>query len=54
MSSEESDVNENGDEILVVKLPPWRSSGCSRMFNTTGYSRQLLCWRPELKNNNKR
>ena len=32
MSSEESDVDDNGDKILIVKPLPWTSSECNRMF----------------------
>lgn len=33
MSSEESEVDENGDDVVVVRPLPWRSSYCSRMFS---------------------
>ena len=33
MSSEESDTNENGEEIVIVHPPEWRSSYCSKMFS---------------------
>ena len=33
MSSEESDVDENGDEVLQIRPLPWRSSEVNRMFS---------------------
>ena len=32
MSSEESDVDGNGDEVLHIRPLPWRSSEVNRMF----------------------
>ena len=32
MSSEESGIDDNGDDILSVKPLPWRSGECNRMF----------------------
>lgn len=32
MSSEESDMDEDGEEIVTVHPLPWRSEYCTRMF----------------------
>lgn len=33
MSSEDSEIDDNGDEVLKVRLLPWRSSEVNRMFS---------------------
>ena len=45
MSSEESGVDDNGDDILLVKPLPWRSGECNRMFTKIdGYN--MACKSP--------
>ena len=53
MSSEESGVDDNGDDILLVKPLPWRSGECNRMFiKIDGYN--MACKSPASRRQQKK